>query len=103
VAPGIGVPLARAIHDAGAIKVTVTAERPDDIALARSGFAGTEHLLSGVPNEGRRRGMPWRHPSSTTARVTLRPASSGRVGPFTHSSTAIHRFSRIPSLPTSCG
>jgi allantoinase len=34
---------------------------PDDIFAAKSGFGGTEHLLSGVMTEGRRRGMSYGH------------------------------------------
>lgn len=32
-------------------------ERPDDIFLAKSGFGGTEYLLSGLISEGRKRGL----------------------------------------------
>ena len=35
----------------------VAAERPDDIWLAKSGFGGTEYLLSGVFSEGTKRGL----------------------------------------------
>ncbi|MCO5195502.1 MAG: dihydroorotase family protein [Anaerolineae bacterium] len=34
-----------------------SAEHPDDIWLAKSGFGGTEYLLSGVYSEGRKRGL----------------------------------------------
>jgi allantoinase len=33
-------------------------KRPNDIFAAKSGFGGTEYLLSGVFSEGRRRGLP---------------------------------------------
>ena len=36
----------------------VAAENPDDIFLAKSGFGGTEYLLSGVYTEGTKRGLP---------------------------------------------
>ena len=35
----------------------VSAENPDDIFLAKSGFGGTEYLLSGLFTEGTRRGL----------------------------------------------
>ena len=34
---------------------------PDNIWLAKSGFGGTEYLLSGVLSEGRKRGMSYNH------------------------------------------
>jgi allantoinase len=37
------------------------AEHPDNIWLAKSGFGGTEYLLSGVMSEGSRRGMSYNH------------------------------------------
>jgi allantoinase len=45
-------------HACCATEVKVAAERPDDIWLAKSGFGGTEYLLSGVFSEGKRRGLP---------------------------------------------
>ncbi len=48
-------------HACCAREMKVAAERPDDIWLARSGFGGTEYLLSGVVSEGRRRGMAYSH------------------------------------------
>jgi allantoinase len=42
--------------------------RPDDIFLARSGFGGTEYLLSGVFTEGRRRGLPLHRMAELLAR-----------------------------------
>lgn len=35
----------------------VSAEHPDDVFLAKSGFGGTEYLLSGLFSEGTRRGL----------------------------------------------
>ncbi|HET8543198.1 MAG TPA: amidohydrolase family protein, partial [Pseudolabrys sp.] len=34
---------------------------PDNIWLAKSGFGGTEYLLSGVVSEGSKRGMSYNH------------------------------------------
>ena len=48
-------------HACCAREMKLAAERPDDIWLARSGFGGTEYLLSGVFSEGRRRGMDYSH------------------------------------------
>ncbi|UCH26718.1 MAG: dihydroorotase family protein [Trueperaceae bacterium] len=36
----------------------VSEQHPDDIWLAKSGFGGTEYLLSGLFSEGKKRGMP---------------------------------------------
>jgi allantoinase len=38
-------------------EVKLSQEHPDDIFLAKSGFGGTEYLLSGVLSEGTRRGL----------------------------------------------
>jgi allantoinase len=35
----------------------VDPKRPDDVFVAKSGFGGTEYLLSGLYTEGRRRGL----------------------------------------------
>ena len=48
-------------HACCAREMKVAAEHPDDIWLARSGFGGTEYLLSGVFSEGSRRGMAYSH------------------------------------------
>lgn len=45
-------------HACCATEQKVAATAPDDIWLARSGFGGTEYLLSGVFSEGRKRGLP---------------------------------------------
>lgn len=39
-------------------EMKVDRQRPDAIFLAKSGFGGTEYLLSGVFSEGRKRGLP---------------------------------------------
>jgi allantoinase len=44
-------------HACCAREQKVAAERPDDIWLAKSGFGGTEYLLSGVVSEGTKRGL----------------------------------------------
>ncbi len=46
-------------HACCATEMKMAAERPDDIWLAKSGFGGTEYLLSGVFSEGSRRGLPY--------------------------------------------
>lgn len=38
-------------------EMKVNGEKPDEIFLAKSGFGGTEYLLSGLHSEGRRRGL----------------------------------------------
>jgi allantoinase len=54
-------------HACCAREMKVAAERPDDIWLARSGFGGTEYLLSGVFSEGSRRGMSYPHMAEVLA------------------------------------
>jgi allantoinase len=54
-------------HACCARELKVATERPDDIWLARSGFGGTEYLLSGVVSEGRRRGMAYSHMAEVLA------------------------------------
>jgi len=44
-------------HACCAAAKKVDAENPDDIFLAKSGFGGTEYLLSGLYSEGTRRGL----------------------------------------------
>jgi allantoinase len=41
------------------MEMKISSERPDDIWLAKSGFGGTEYLLSGVFSEGSKRGLPY--------------------------------------------
>jgi allantoinase len=44
-------------HACCATEVKAAPERPGDVWLAKSGFGGTEYLLSGLFSEGRRRGL----------------------------------------------
>jgi allantoinase len=46
-------------HACCSTEMKVSSERPDDIWLAKSGFGGTEYLLSGVFSEGSKRGLPY--------------------------------------------
>ena len=46
-------------------------EKPDDIFVAKSGFGGTEYLLSGLLSEGRRRGLSYNRMAEL---VSLNPA-----------------------------
>ncbi len=48
-------------HACCAAEVKWDPEQPDNIWLAKSGFGGTEYLLSGVFSEGSRRGMSYHH------------------------------------------
>ncbi|HET7876388.1 MAG TPA: dihydroorotase family protein [Methylomirabilota bacterium] len=48
-------------HACCATEQKVSADRPEDIWLAKSGFGGTEYLLAGVFSEGSRRGMSYAH------------------------------------------
>jgi allantoinase len=45
----------------------VDAKKPDEVFLGKSGFGGTEYLLSGVASEGRRRGLSWNRIAELTA------------------------------------
>jgi allantoinase len=67
-------------HACCAREMKVTAERPDDIWLARSGFGGTEYLLSGVFSEGSRRGMSYSHMAEVLAWNPARRFGLGRKG-----------------------
>jgi allantoinase len=49
----------------------VSAEHPDDIWLAKSGFGGTEYLLSGLYSEGTKRGLS---PAAVARLVSTNPA-----------------------------
>ena len=44
-------------HACCAAEKKVSADDPDDIFLAKSGFGGTEYLLSGLFSEGTKRGL----------------------------------------------
>jgi allantoinase len=46
-------------HACCSTEMKVSSGRPDDIWLAKSGFGGTEYLLSGVFSEGSKRGLPY--------------------------------------------
>ncbi|MDD9797800.1 MAG: dihydroorotase family protein [Alphaproteobacteria bacterium] len=46
-------------------------QKPDEVFLAKSGFGGTEYLLSGLVSEGRKRGMSYQHMAEL---VCLNPA-----------------------------
>ncbi len=48
-------------------EMKVGAEDPDNIWLAKSGFGGTEYLLSGLHSEGTRRGLSLNHMAELTA------------------------------------
>jgi allantoinase len=55
-------------HACCATEMKVSSERPDDIWLAKSGFGGTEYLLSGVFSEGSKRGLPYHRMAELCAR-----------------------------------
>ncbi len=44
-------------HACCAAELKYNAQHPDDIWMAKSGFGGTEYLLSGLHSEGRKRGL----------------------------------------------
>ncbi len=46
-------------HACCSTEIKVAADEPENIWLAKSGFGGTEYLLSGVFSEGSKRGMPY--------------------------------------------
>jgi allantoinase len=48
-------------------EMKVDATRPGDVFLGKSGFGGTEYLLSGVASEGRRRGLSWNRIAELTS------------------------------------
>lgn len=52
-------------------EMKVSAENPDDIWLAKSGFGGTEYLLSGLFSEGSKRGLS---PNRMAELTSLNPA-----------------------------
>jgi allantoinase len=45
----------------------VDGSKPDDIFLAKSGFGGTEYLLSALISEGRRRGLSYNRVAELTS------------------------------------
>jgi allantoinase len=48
-------------------EMKVDGSRPDDIFAAKSGFGGTEYLLSGLMTEGRKRGLSYNRMAALTA------------------------------------
>jgi allantoinase len=48
-------------------EMKVDATRPGEVFLGKSGFGGTEYLLSGVASEGRRRGLSWNRIAELTS------------------------------------
>ena len=54
-------------HACCAAEHKTSAEHPNDIFLARSGFGGTEYLLSGLFSEGSKRGLPWHRMAELTS------------------------------------
>lgn len=48
-------------------EMKVDGERPDDIFMAKSGFGGTEYLLSGLMTEGRKRGLGYNRMAELTS------------------------------------
>ena len=57
---------------------------PNNIWLAKSGFGGTEYLLSGVLSEGSKRGLSYNRMAellSWTSVAAVRPAQQGRYRP----------------------
>ena len=58
----------------------VSQDDPDDIWLAKSGFGGTEYLLSALVSEGRRRGMSFNHMAEVTSLNPARRFGLSRKG-----------------------
>jgi len=58
-------------------EMKVSAEHPDDIWLSKSGFGGTEYLLSGLYSEGSKRGLS---PNRMAELVSLNPARRYGLG-----------------------
>jgi allantoinase len=54
-------------HACCARELKVSAERPDDVWLARAGFGGTEYLLPALVSEGTRRGLPYHRIAELTS------------------------------------
>jgi allantoinase len=48
-------------------EMKVNASQPDEIFLGKSGFGGTEYLLSGLASEGRKRGLSWNRVAELTS------------------------------------
>ncbi|MEM7049250.1 MAG: dihydroorotase family protein [Acidobacteriota bacterium] len=58
----------------------VSGENPGDIFLAKSGFGGTEYLLSGVHTEGRKRGLSYGRMAELTSQTPARRFGLHRKG-----------------------
>ena len=54
-------------HACCAAEHKASADHSDDIFVARSGFGGTEYLLSGLFTEATRRGLPWHRIAELTS------------------------------------
>jgi allantoinase len=54
-------------HACCAAEHKASSTHPEDIFVARSGFGGTEYLLSGLFSEGTRRGLPWHRIAELTS------------------------------------
>ena len=48
-------------------EMKVDGDRPDDVFMAKSGFGGSEYLLSGLLTEGRRRGLSYNRMAELTS------------------------------------
>jgi allantoinase len=49
-------------------EIKVDGSKPDEVFLGKSGFGGTEYLLSGLITHGRRRGLSWNRIAELTSR-----------------------------------
>lgn len=67
-------------HACCATELKLAADRPDDIWMAKSGFGGTEYLLSGVFSEGSRRGLPYHRMAELTSWNPARRFGLGAKG-----------------------
>jgi allantoinase len=67
-------------HACCAREQKVAAERPGDVWLAKSGFGGTEYMLSGVFSEGQKRGLPYHRMAELTAWNPARRYGLGAKG-----------------------
>jgi len=61
-------------------EMKVNGDKPDDIFLARSGFGGTEYLLSGLHTQGRRRGLSLNRMAELTSWNAARRFGLGSKG-----------------------
>ncbi|NJD31530.1 MAG: amidohydrolase family protein [Gammaproteobacteria bacterium] len=48
-------------------EMKVDAKQPGEVFLGKSGFGGTEYLLSGIASEGRKRGLSWNRIAELTS------------------------------------